>query len=66
LSVDDVLARRMRLAQERSDRAASLAPRVAAILGAELGWNEAREAAEVERYLEVARREYGLPWTANR
>ena len=60
--IDDVLARRMRLAQELPDRGASIAPRVAAILGAELGWDEDRQAAEVETYLETARREYGLPW----
>lgn len=62
LAVDDVLARRMRLAQELPDRGASIAPRVAAILGAELGWDAARERAEIERYLETAQREYGLPW----
>ena len=62
LSLDDVLARRMRLAQELPDRGASIAPGVAAVLGAELGWDEARQAAEVDRYLETARREYGLPW----
>ena len=62
LSLDDVLARRMRLAQELPDRGASIAPGVAAVLGAELGWDERRQAAEVERYLETARREYGLPW----
>jgi glycerol-3-phosphate dehydrogenase len=62
LTLDDVLARRMRLAQELPDRGASIAPRVAAVLGAELGWDEARQAEEVERYLATARREYGLPW----
>jgi glycerol-3-phosphate dehydrogenase len=62
LSLDDVLARRMRLAQELPDRGASIAPGVAAVLGAELGWDEDRQAAEVDRYLETARREYGLPW----
>jgi glycerol-3-phosphate dehydrogenase len=62
LSLDDVLARRMRLAQELPDRGASIAPRVAAVLGAELGWDEERQATEVQRYLETARREYGLPW----
>jgi glycerol-3-phosphate dehydrogenase len=66
LSLDDVLARRMRLAQELPDRGASIAPRVAAVLGAELGWDEARQAAEVEAYLETARREYGLPWATGR
>jgi glycerol-3-phosphate dehydrogenase len=62
LSIDDVLARRMRLAQELPDRGASIAPGVAAILGAELGWDAERQAAEVITYLETARREYGLPW----
>ncbi len=62
LSIDDVLARRMRLSQELPDRGASIAPRVAAVLGAELGWDADRQAAEVASYLETARREYGLPW----
>jgi len=64
LTLDDVLARRMRLAQELPDRGASIAPGVAAVLGAELGWDEERQAAEVARYLETARREYGLPWAS--
>jgi glycerol-3-phosphate dehydrogenase len=63
LSLDDVLARRMRLAQELPDRGASIAPRVAAIMGAQLGWDEDRQADEVDRYLATARREYGLPWS---
>ncbi|MEO8273356.1 MAG: glycerol-3-phosphate dehydrogenase/oxidase [Chloroflexota bacterium] len=62
LTIDDVLARRMRLAQELPDRGASIAPRVAAILGAEFGWDPERQASEVATYLEAARREYGLPW----
>jgi glycerol-3-phosphate dehydrogenase len=66
LSIDDVLARRMRLAQELPDRGASIAPRVAAVLGAELGWDEAQQATEIDRYLESARREYGLPWASSR
>ena len=48
LSLDDVLARRTRLAQELPDRGAAIAPRVAAILGAELGWDEARQRLEVD------------------
>ncbi|HUG31154.1 MAG TPA: glycerol-3-phosphate dehydrogenase/oxidase [Candidatus Limnocylindria bacterium] len=65
LSIDDVLARRMRLAQELPDRGASIAPRVAAILADELGWDDDRQADEVERYLETAQREYGLPWATS-
>jgi glycerol-3-phosphate dehydrogenase len=60
LSLDDVLARRTRLAQELPDRGAAIAPRVARILGAELGWGEAREALEVEAYLTSARREFSV------
>jgi glycerol-3-phosphate dehydrogenase len=61
LSLDDVLARRMRLAMELPDRGESIAPRVAAILGAELGWGESRQALEVQNYLASARREYAVP-----
>jgi glycerol-3-phosphate dehydrogenase len=60
--LDDVLARRMRLVQVLPDRGESIAPRVAEILGAELGWDPARQAAEVAGYLETARWEYGVPW----
>jgi hypothetical protein len=52
----------MRLAQELPDRGAAIAPVVAAVLGAELGWDKRRQATEVGRYLDIARREYGLPW----
>ena len=61
LSIDDVLARRMRIVHELPDRAAGLAPRVAALLGAELGWDGARQAREVETFLAVARREFAVP-----
>ncbi|MEA2548590.1 MAG: glycerol-3-phosphate dehydrogenase [Chloroflexota bacterium] len=61
LSIDDVLARRMRIVHELPDRAASIAPRVAAILGAELGWDDARQAAEVDGFLDGARREFAVP-----
>jgi glycerol-3-phosphate dehydrogenase len=60
-SLDDVLSRRMRLAQELPDRGASIAPRVASILGTELGWDAERQAAEVETYLAGARVEFGVP-----
>ena len=42
LSVDDVLSRRLRLSPELADRGAAVAPRVAAIMAGELGWDEAR------------------------
>jgi glycerol-3-phosphate dehydrogenase len=61
LSVDDVLARRTRLAQELPDRGEAVAPRVAAIMGASLGWPAERQAQEVAAYLAGARREYGVP-----
>lgn len=61
LSLDDLLARRVRLAPVLRDRGASIAPRVASIAGHVLGWDAARQAAEVASYLEGARREYGVP-----
>jgi glycerol-3-phosphate dehydrogenase len=61
LSVDDVLARRTRLAQERPDRGAAFAPRVAAILGAELGWAPQRQARETSAYLASAHHEFDVP-----
>jgi glycerol-3-phosphate dehydrogenase len=61
LSIDDVLARRMRIVHELPDRAAGIAPRVAAILGAELGWDARRQASEVEAFLDGARREFAIP-----
>jgi glycerol-3-phosphate dehydrogenase len=64
LGLDDVLSRRMRLSMARRDRAASLAPRVAAIMGAELGWDGRRQAEEVAGYLATARREYDVPGAA--
>jgi len=60
-SLDDVLSRRMRLAQELPDRGAAIAPRVAQILGTELGWDVARQAAEVNGYLTTARVEFAVP-----
>jgi len=60
-SLDDVLARRTRLAQERSDHGGAVAPRVAAILGAELGWDAPAQAAEIARYVTGAAVEYAVP-----
>jgi glycerol-3-phosphate dehydrogenase len=61
LSIDDVLARRLRLAVELPDRGASIAGRVAAIMGPELGWDASRQQREVETYLSTATREYAVP-----
>ena len=60
LSVDDVLSRRMRLAPELIDHGAAVAPRVAELLGRELGWGETRRAREVEAYLGTANREFAV------
>jgi glycerol-3-phosphate dehydrogenase len=61
LSLDDVLARRLRLAMELSDRGAAVAGRVAAIMGGRLGWDAERQGREVDAYLATAEREYGVP-----
>jgi hypothetical protein len=46
---------------ELRDRAAAIAPRVAELIGAELGWDASRQAREVAAYLASAEREYGVP-----
>ncbi len=61
LSLDDVLSRRMRLSTVRRDRGAGVAPRVAKIMGDQLGWDTERQAAEVETYLASAHREFDVP-----
>jgi glycerol-3-phosphate dehydrogenase len=64
LDLDDLLARRTRLAPLLADRGAAIAPRVAEIAGERLGWDAGRRRGEVERYLERARREFGVPGPA--
>jgi glycerol-3-phosphate dehydrogenase len=59
-SIDDVLARRMRLVHALPDRGASVAPRVAELLGAELGWDADRQEREVGRFIAQATREFGV------
>jgi glycerol-3-phosphate dehydrogenase len=59
--LDDVLGRRTRLAQELPDRAAAVAPRIASLVGRELGWDPARQASEVARFLDGAHREFDVP-----
>ena len=48
--LDDVLARRTRTAIEVRDRGLAAAPRAAALMAGELGWDEARTDLEVSRY----------------
>ena len=61
LSLDDLLARRLRLAPVLRDRGEAVAPRVAEIAGGILGWGADRQAREVAAYLEGARREFAVP-----
>ena len=52
MHLDDVLARRTRISIEAWDRGVSAAPVAAALMAKALGWDEAREGLEVERYLQ--------------
>ena len=61
LSLEDVLARRLRLVLEQRDNGASVAGRVAEIVGSALGWTTEKQSNEVARFREAARREYGVP-----
>jgi glycerol-3-phosphate dehydrogenase len=54
-TVEDVLARRTRALFLNARAAISASPRVAAVMGAELDWDAARQGREVERFLSVAR-----------
>jgi glycerol-3-phosphate dehydrogenase len=49
--LDDVLTRRTRISIETFDRGVRSAPAAARLMGAELGWDEARLADEVDHYL---------------
>ncbi len=61
VSLDDVLARRMRVAQETADHGAPAALRVAELLGGELDWSAAEQARAVRDFIAGAAHEYGLP-----
>ena len=56
LSLDDILARRLRLAIETRDHGASVAARVAAIVGPALGWDEGRVRGLITRHAGRRRR----------
>jgi glycerol-3-phosphate dehydrogenase len=49
--LDDALTRRTRVSIETFDRGVAAAPGIARLMGAELGWDEARQASEVDHYL---------------
>ncbi|WP_084961120.1 glycerol-3-phosphate dehydrogenase/oxidase [Thermoactinospora rubra] len=59
LHLDDILARRTRIAIEERDGGLGAAPHVAALVAPILGWNAADVAEEVERYAEFVGRERG-------
>ena len=61
LSLDDILARRLRLAIETRSMVQSIAARTAAIVGPALGWDDARQAHEVAAYTQSSAAEYGVP-----
>jgi glycerol-3-phosphate dehydrogenase len=61
MALDDILARRMRLAMTLADRGACIAPRVAELAGGILGWSTERQASEVAGYMESAHREFDVP-----
>ena len=61
LTLDDLLARRLRLAPVLPDRGEEVAARVAAIAGEAFGWAADRQRDEVSSYLSGARREFGVP-----
>jgi glycerol-3-phosphate dehydrogenase len=50
--LEDVLTRRTRISIETFDRGVRAAPVAAALMGAELGWDDARRAEEVDHYLQ--------------
>ena len=59
LRVEDVLVRRAHLYYEHPGRGVEAARRVAKLMGAELGWDEATARSEAARYTELAARP---PW----
>ena len=61
LGVSDVLIRRTRLAQELPDRGATIAPRVAEILGTQLRWTKRRRHDDVTVFLARAHRDFDVP-----
>jgi glycerol-3-phosphate dehydrogenase len=61
LDLEDVMARRTRAALDLADRGAAMAPRVAAIMAAELGWPDGETERRVETFLTEAHAEFDVP-----
>jgi glycerol-3-phosphate dehydrogenase len=61
LTLDDLLARRIRLVHVLRDRGRSVAPRAAAIAGAILGWSGRDQELAVATFLAAAHREFDVP-----
>jgi glycerol-3-phosphate dehydrogenase len=61
LDVEDVMARRTRAALDLADRGAAMAPRVAAIMAAELGWPKGEAESRVGAFLTSAHEEFDVP-----
>jgi glycerol-3-phosphate dehydrogenase len=57
LRLNDVLVRRTRISIEAWDRGVSAAPVAAALMAQVLGWDDARTAAEIKRYLQRVKAE---------
>jgi glycerol-3-phosphate dehydrogenase len=66
LSLDDVLARRLRLAILTPDHGSSVAERTARIVAPLLGWDADRCRAEVASYTTSSASEYGVPGAPER
>lgn len=60
LTLDDILARRMRLAMALRDRGEAIAPRVADVAGDVLGWDVGRRRNEIATFLAGAHQEFDL------
>lgn len=60
LTLDDILARRMRLAMALRDRGEAIAPRVADVAGDVLGWDAGRRRNEIATFLAGAHQEFDL------
>jgi len=61
VTLDDLLSRRTRARLRNRDATAAAADEAAALVGAELGWPEAEQAAQVAAYREAAAREREAP-----